>query len=91
VLSIVQLPLLLSQVVANRAIEHVVAEDAVECLNLRGHRFALTSLQPAFHRLRRLHTPGRGGPSFQPCRCHPSEPGRVEDASRHEELSPWYG
>jgi hypothetical protein len=26
-------------VVANRPIEHVVAEDAVECFNLRGRRF----------------------------------------------------
>lgn len=26
-------------VVANRAIEHVVAEDAVECFNLRRRRF----------------------------------------------------
>jgi hypothetical protein len=61
-------------VVADRAVEHVVAEDTIKCFHWAAAAFAdlVVILIPSRLRSRK---PGPGGRPLPPCKCHTSETG----------------
>jgi len=76
-------------VVANRAVEHVVTQNSIECLHLCDDAVA-DLVEMLIHRRPLVAQAVPGGRSLQPCTYRTSEQGRVEGGSRRGGLTRHY-